>query len=277
MNWSTVFKRRPTPAFVLSCLALFVSLGGVSYGVATGSINSREIKNNTVRSKDLRNNDVRSRDIRNNTILGRDIRRGTIRASDVGADSLTGTQIVESSLGEVPRAGFAQNAFRAFSSANVDTLKTVGSHKRATSSASDNDPAVARGAASEVPLFTFGPFTVYGKCFNDADGDLTFAETYIRSSVAGAIADGEGGDSVDGSPEFLDQADEDERQLNTTSAANDASTINADDDLAFGAAAPDGSGITGEIGVASKNGSLPGGNGIYGDGDVCLFFGHVAG
>ncbi len=36
-------------------LALFVVLGGTSYAVAAGSIDSRAIKNNTVRSTDIRN------------------------------------------------------------------------------------------------------------------------------------------------------------------------------------------------------------------------------
>src|SRR4051794_23762531 len=69
---------RPTPAMGVALLALFVSLGGVSYGVATGSIDTREIKNNTVRSKD----------IRNNTVTGRDIRTGTIRGGDIGSNSV---------------------------------------------------------------------------------------------------------------------------------------------------------------------------------------------
>jgi hypothetical protein len=43
----------------LGALALFVALGGTSYAVATGSIDSREIKNSTVRSKDIRNGGVR--------------------------------------------------------------------------------------------------------------------------------------------------------------------------------------------------------------------------
>ena len=43
---------------ILGLIALFVALGGTSYAVATGSIDSRELKNNTVRSKDIRNNVV---------------------------------------------------------------------------------------------------------------------------------------------------------------------------------------------------------------------------
>jgi hypothetical protein len=36
------FARRPSPATVIASLALFVSLSGVSYGVATGFIDSRD-------------------------------------------------------------------------------------------------------------------------------------------------------------------------------------------------------------------------------------------
>ena len=61
----------------MATIAVFIALGGTSYAVATGSIGSREIKNNGVRGKDIRNNDVR----------GKDIRAGTIRSSDVGNSS----------------------------------------------------------------------------------------------------------------------------------------------------------------------------------------------
>jgi hypothetical protein len=58
----SLLRRRPSPALVIASIALFVSLSGVSYGVATGFIDSREIKNNEVRSIDIRNNQVRTRD-----------------------------------------------------------------------------------------------------------------------------------------------------------------------------------------------------------------------
>ena len=59
MKW--LLRRRPSPALVIALIALFVSLSGVSYGVATGFIDSREIKNNEVRSLDIRNNEIRTR------------------------------------------------------------------------------------------------------------------------------------------------------------------------------------------------------------------------
>jgi hypothetical protein len=112
-------RRLPSPALVISCVALFVSLGGVSYGVATGFIDSREIKNNTIRSKDVRNNTLRTFDIRNNEVRGFDIRNSSVQGRDVAFDTLTGADISEESLGKVPSAGTADNATTAGSAGSV--------------------------------------------------------------------------------------------------------------------------------------------------------------
>ena len=103
-------RRRPSPALVISLIALFVSLSGVSYGVATGFIDSREIKNNQVRTRDLRNNDIRTKDLRNNEVRGLDIRRSTIQGSDVALNTLGGDDVAESKLGKVPSATSADTA-----------------------------------------------------------------------------------------------------------------------------------------------------------------------
>jgi hypothetical protein len=92
---------RPSPALAIACIALFVALGGVSYGVATGSIDSREIRDNTIRSKDVRNNSVYSRDLRNNDIRDIDIRNGTIKSRDVAKGTLTGDNVNIAKLGQV--------------------------------------------------------------------------------------------------------------------------------------------------------------------------------
>jgi hypothetical protein len=105
-----ILRRRPSPALVISCIALFVSLGGVSYGVATGFIDSREIRNNTIRSGDVRNNTLRTFDIRNNEVRGFDIRNSSIQGRDVAFNTLTGVDVAEASLGEVPKATSATDA-----------------------------------------------------------------------------------------------------------------------------------------------------------------------
>ena len=94
-------RLRPSPAMAVALTALFVSLGGVSYGVATGTIGTRAIRNNSIRSSDVRNGQISSRDLRNNDVRGRDVRNG----------SLTGADLNEDTLGKVPSAGQADVAF----------------------------------------------------------------------------------------------------------------------------------------------------------------------
>jgi hypothetical protein len=100
---------RPSPAMAVAIVALFVSLGGVSYGVATGTIGSREIRNNSIRSSDIRNGQVSSRDLRNNDVGGSDVRN----------NSLTGADLNEETLGKVPSAGQADVAFSPVAYARV--------------------------------------------------------------------------------------------------------------------------------------------------------------
>ena len=138
-----LLRRRPSPAMGVALLALFVSLGGVSYGVATGSIDSREIRNNAVRSIDLRNNQARSKDIRNNDVRGRDIRANTITGGDVD----------ESTLDEVPVAAavsgvrFVQNQA---APVNTNTPSQV------EVSCAAEEKAIGGGAAWIIPTFQDG-------------------------------------------------------------------------------------------------------------------------
>ena len=76
----------------VALLALFVALGGTSYAVATGSIDSREIKNDTVRSKDIRNNSVQSGDIRNRSLLAGDFKAGQLPTGARGPTGATGAR-----------------------------------------------------------------------------------------------------------------------------------------------------------------------------------------
>jgi hypothetical protein len=84
-----ILRWRPSPALVIACIALFLALGGVSYGLATGAIDSREIKNNTIRSRDVRNGALRGRDIRRGTIAGREVRESRL-GTVPGAASVDG-------------------------------------------------------------------------------------------------------------------------------------------------------------------------------------------
>jgi hypothetical protein len=54
------FVRTPSPAMVVACVALFVSLGGVSYAVAT--IDSADIVNGSIRNPDFKDGTLRGQE-----------------------------------------------------------------------------------------------------------------------------------------------------------------------------------------------------------------------
>jgi hypothetical protein len=194
--------RAPSPALVISLVALFVSLGGVSWGVATGFIDSREIKNNTVRTGDLRNNDVRSTDIRNNTIGSRDIRTSTITGGDVKTNTLTGRDILESSLAIVPSSNVANIASRANSAGAVDGFV------RGSASLTDG--------AADKDLFSLNGFRVFLRCTGGS------TQAYIQNVSAGDNASGNSSDMGD-----TDFDQNDEFSVNSTSGSSSPSVFTA--------------------------------------------------
>ena len=148
----SLLRRRPSPAMIVASLALFISLSGVSYGVATGFIDSREIKNNEVRSIDIRNNEIRTRDLRNNEVRGIDIRNSTVQGRDIALNTVTGEDVKEDTLQKVPSALLADSATTATS---VATLKPIPRTVRAE-------------GAPDVVLATHGPLTLSARCVPNA-------------------------------------------------------------------------------------------------------------
>jgi prepilin-type processing-associated H-X9-DG protein len=84
-----MLSRKPSPAAVIACLALFVALGGTGYGAV--KINGKNLKNGSVTGPKLQKN------------------------------TLTGKQINESKLGTVPRAKTATTATTATHALSADT------------------------------------------------------------------------------------------------------------------------------------------------------------
>ncbi|HEX6651388.1 MAG TPA: hypothetical protein VF072_01490 [Thermoleophilaceae bacterium] len=164
----SLLRRRPSPAMIVASLALFVSLSGVSYGVATGFIDSREIKNNEVRSIDIRNNEIRTRDLRNNEVRGIDIRNSTVQGRDIALNTVTGEDVREDTLQKVPSALLADSAT---SADGVKSLKIV-------------DTTIQRDAPSAT-LATSGPLTLLGSCIQDLSS--TNAGVSVDTSEDGTI------------------------------------------------------------------------------------------
>lgn len=154
---STTSTRRPSPALVISVLALFVAIGGSAYAASK------------VGTKDIRAGAITTAKIKNEAVTGPKIRK----------DAVTGDRILESTLGTVPTATDATNAVNATNAtsavnainaqhaANFDRFYTSGLRKASE--------------GQTIPLGAIGPFTFVGKCEVVSPGNLN-AATYILTS-----------------------------------------------------------------------------------------------
>jgi hypothetical protein len=153
--------RRPSPALVIALIALFVSLGGVSFGAAA-LITGKQIKNNTVGTKDLKNNDVRGKDVRNNT--------------------LTGSDVNESRLGKVQSAANADNSAK-LGGADPSTYAKAADILHATVNTSATAGTLVRGrGATTISRIGIG---FYAVTFNRDVSNCTWQASAGRATATG--------------------------------------------------------------------------------------------
>lgn len=93
-----LLKKQVTVANVLSCLALFLALGGVAYAAKTSlaknSVKTKNIANGAVTTAKLRNGAVTNGKLRNGAVTGSKIAPGTI-----GTDQLANGSVRSGQLG----------------------------------------------------------------------------------------------------------------------------------------------------------------------------------
>lgn len=121
--------RRPSPALAVSALALFLALGGTVYAAKKAKIDGRAVK-----VKSLPGNRLKLRSIPANRL-----KPGVLKTA--GADQkalITGAEIDELSLGQVPNAAHAEtadsaksatDAQTALNAVNAITAQSVNSHE----------------------------------------------------------------------------------------------------------------------------------------------------
>jgi hypothetical protein len=98
----TLFKRRPSAALVVACIALLVALGGTGYAAFN-------LPRNSVGTKQLKNNAVTTAKIKN----------GAVATSKIANGTITGSKLILSTIGTVPSA---QNAGHASTADNASSL-----------------------------------------------------------------------------------------------------------------------------------------------------------
>lgn len=257
-------KDRITPSIVISSLALFVALGGASYAaLGANSVGSKQLKKNAVVTAKIKNNAVTTAKVKN--------------------DAITGAKVKESSLGAVPLATQANNATTADSSStagtattaqsaqNFDGYKSIGVRKL-QSTASNPSFTAAQAAATEVPLLELGTITIYAKCFTS--GSTLYAAHYIKTSQNGAIFDSYY-DYAFGIPNYLDTGTpEADREIYYQGSGPNSVAYPSSLDPTYVTTANGESWLI-NTWVVSKQGTLPGGDGAYGPGAVCLYQGNA--
>jgi hypothetical protein len=136
--------QRPSPALVISVLALFVALGGTVY--AASKINGKTIK------------------------------VGSIPGNRLKKHSLTGKQINLSKLGTVPAATNATNAANATNATNAANLSGMTRFRTTIAPG-----GVSEATANSVTLYADGPLSLVGKCW--LEGTEIIGDAYLRTSV----------------------------------------------------------------------------------------------
>jgi hypothetical protein len=104
----------PSPATLISLVALFVALGGTAWAVATvdssdvvnGSLKGIDIKNSSLTTSDVKNETLKSSDVKNDALTTDDVRNESLTTNDVKNGSLLASDFATGQLTE-PTAGFA--------------------------------------------------------------------------------------------------------------------------------------------------------------------------
>ena len=92
--------RRPSPALVISCLALFVALSTGSYAaIKANSIGAKQIKANAVRTAELKDGGVGASDLGDNSVGAAEVQNGAVGGGEVGDGTITGDDVQDGSLG----------------------------------------------------------------------------------------------------------------------------------------------------------------------------------
>lgn len=240
---------RLTYANIVSTMALFLALGGVSYAAV-------KLPANSVGEKQIKKNAVTGKKIKKNAITGDKIKAGTIK----------GTDITLASLGKVPSAA------RADSAATSDQV--IATSKRVTASTGGATQDDARQNAPEVALASNGNVAVYGKCY--LYSGTVYAELLEKTTADGALSSLYSYNYYYGSGGYLNTSTpENQRFIGYATAGPNSGyymTQYYGTGTLFG---PDGNGLNFQFGVWAKQGNVATyGNGAYGSGNVCVFTGH---
>ena len=168
--------RKPSPALVISLVALFVALSGVALALERNSVKTRHIVNETIRKQDLAD-DAISRD--DTPPLARDgstkIGVDAINAQEIAPNAIAGSELAPSTVGEIAleEVNLVHGAVTTITDAGMDDGNWTGD----TASVTCDD--------SEQLLSAYGEWTTAA-----GSEDTAIAELVLNPTSGAAIVRG---------------------------------------------------------------------------------------
>jgi hypothetical protein len=146
---------RPSPALVISCIALFVALTGsaLAVGVGKNTVRSPQIVNDTIRTVDVRDNAIKAGKVAPDAIDTTEIAENGVESSDVAPDSLTASDLGPASVtsSEVADQSLTANDLGPDSVGSSEIQAgAIRSSELGTIVQASNNAAVANGANASV-------------------------------------------------------------------------------------------------------------------------------
>ncbi len=157
---------RPSPALIISILALVLATVGTGYAASK-----------------LQPNSVGTKQLKKNAVTAKKIKKNAVTTAKIKSNAVTGTKVDEATLGTVPSAASAGSAASAATAANAATASSVAG--RTTFS--------FFMAAGIRDVITIGPFTIRAKC---TAGGTNEAELQLYTAVDNAAMQDESGDQI---------------------------------------------------------------------------------
>jgi hypothetical protein len=91
-------KFRPSPAIVISCLALFLAVTGSALAASKVSVGSRQIVNGSVRTVDLRDSAVNSAKVADAAITADDLGTDSVGSDEIAKDAVNSDEIAKDAV-----------------------------------------------------------------------------------------------------------------------------------------------------------------------------------
>ncbi len=270
MKW---FKTlRPTPAMIVAMVALVAAMSGAAIALpGKGTVSTNDIKKAAITKKLIAKGAVGSQQIIGKSIKGNRIKDKGVKAKQIADATITEKQIADATI-----TG-AKVADDGLSDKNISDYEVIGDGSFVKLTATEAASlAGALAAAPETVLFTKGQLTLYAKCYRDTTTGETEGGIYARTTTDGAILQGAGGNLPNNDATLLDTGTaEADRAVDLQLVSNaDSGTVGEAESALIGA---DGTDLQILSHIAVKQGSFAGGNGAFGDGNVCLFGGQISG